>query len=98
MRLLDLLGGRRNEVRVARPCSSNPVLRASKLSRLFVISTAMLQQLPVHLSKQTVRQREAIAQPSHAVLERGNVVRDFDDIVERSARGFLELEQQQVGR
>ena len=48
------------------------------------------------LSDEPVGEREASAQPLQAVVQRGDVVRDFHDILHRRARLFLQLEQQEV--
>ena len=97
-RLLDERRRRRNEVRVPGPCSADPVLRPSKLARLLLAPAPPREQLLVHLANEAVRERKASAQPRHAVLERGHVVRHLHHIVERHAGRLLELEQQEVGQ
>lgn len=52
----------------------------------------------MHFAQQTVGEREASAQPGHAVFEGGDVIGDLHNIVEGYARRFAQLEEQQVGQ
>jgi len=51
----------------------------------------------VGLPDQAIGQREPFVQAREAVVERGDVVGHLDDVVQRHARRFVELEQEQVG-
>ena len=50
------------------------------------------------LADQAKRQWKVLAQAAQAVVHRGNVVGDLARVVDRDARGFLRLVQQQVGQ
>ena len=52
----------------------------------------------MHLAQQPVGEREALAQPGHAVFEGSHVVGDLHDVVEGHAGRLVELEEQQVGQ
>ncbi len=89
-------GGGRYEPGVAGAGAAEPVLAAAELSGLLVGATPAREQFFVHLAQQAVRDGEAFAQPGHAMLEGGDVVRDLHDVVERHAEGLVELEEQEV--
>jgi hypothetical protein len=50
----------------------------------------------VHLSQQSVRERESLSGSGEPVLEGSDVVGDLDDVVGRHAGSFFELEQEKV--
>jgi hypothetical protein len=72
-------------------------LRSSELARLSLTPSSPREQFLVRLANEPVRQRKAAAQPRHAVLERGHVVRHLYHIVKRHAGRFFQLEQQKIG-
>ena len=88
--------GRRHEDGVAGPGPADPVLRAAEFAGGLGAAASRRQQDGVHLADQAVRQREALAQAPQAVLEGGDVVRDFDDVIQRNAGCLRGLEEQQV--
>src|SRR6056297_2880281 len=85
-----------NECRISRTGSAQPVLGCSKLAGLLVGASPAREQPGVHLAKQPVRQGESVGHPGQSVIERIDVVRYLDDVVERDAGRFADLEQQQV--
>ena len=50
------------------------------------------------LADEATGQRKSTAQSFDAMLEGRDIVRHFRDIVERHARRFVQLEEQQVGQ
>jgi hypothetical protein len=68
-------------------------LGAPELARIFAAATPSGQKHPVNLADQAVRKREAAAQALESMLEGGDVIRHLHDIVERDARGLIELEE-----
>jgi hypothetical protein len=48
----------------------------------------------VNLANEAVREREAVAKPGESRVAGSHVVRYLDDVVERHARSFVELEKQ----
>ena len=86
------------EGRVARPGAADPVLRAAEVARVLVPSASARHQHTVDLPDQAVRQWKPPIEPAEPVSERGDVVRRLDDVVERSAGRFPDLQQQKVGQ
>lgn len=93
---LDFVGRRRHEVGAARSRATDPVLRAPELARQLLAAPRAGHQLGVHLADQAVAERESLAQAHHGVAESSHIVRDLDDVVDRHAGHFVELEEQQV--
>ena len=52
----------------------------------------------MRLAQEPARNREPFAQAGDAMLERGNVVGDLDDVIEWRARRIVQLEEHQVGQ
>jgi hypothetical protein len=71
--LIDQRRRRRYEVRVPRPGPADPVLRSSELAGLLLASAPAGEQLFVHLANEAVREREAVAESSHPMLQRGDI-------------------------
>src|SRR5690606_14596480 len=57
----DLVGGRRHELRVARPSAAAPVLAATEIARLLRRPAPARQQFTVHFANQPVGQRKPLA-------------------------------------
>jgi hypothetical protein len=90
---LDAMRRRGHEVGVPRPGAADPVLAPPKLAGALARPPTARQQDLVYLPDQAVREREPGSQPPHSMLERADVVRHFDDVVERNAWSLLQLEQ-----
>ena len=86
------------EYRVARPGSTDPVLRPSEMSRVLLAPASPRQQHPVDFPDEPVRQRKTALEPTASVFQRRYVVRGLDDVVEGSPRGFLDFEEEEVGQ
>ncbi len=52
----------------------------------------------MNLTNQPVGKRKSFAQALLSVLERGNEVGHLHDVVDRHARGFIQFEEQKVGK
>ena len=52
-------------------------------------------QAGVHLAKQAVAERKTLPETGHAMLQRGDVVGDFGDVVERRAARCIVFEEEE---
>jgi hypothetical protein len=52
----------------------------------------------VDVSDEPVREGETVGESRKAMIHRGDVVRDLDDVFVRNARHLVELEQQEIGK
>ena len=93
---LHLLRRRGDESRIAGPCAADPVLAAAKLTWLFVTAPAPGHERRVHFPQEAVREWKSLAQSSHTVLERSDVVGNLHHVVQRDAGRFLKFEEQEV--
>jgi hypothetical protein len=87
---------RRYKEGVAGARATDPVLAPAKLARLFLAPATAGEEAGVNLANEPYAQREALAQACETMLERRNVVRDLDHLVDRDARCLLHLEEEQV--
>ena len=94
----DFLRRRGHELGVARPGAAEPVLAGAKFAGLLGRAAPARQQPGVDFAQQPVAQRKAFAQARQAVFQRGDVVGDLGDVVERYAGRLVELEHQQIGQ
>ncbi len=76
---------RRDKRRIAGTSSADPVLRPAEFARCSVGPTPPAQQDGVNLAYESERERQAARNPTKPMLHRGDVVRDFLDIVKRNA-------------
>src|SRR5713101_174155 len=88
----------RDEVRVSWASPRNPVLRAAERSGVLTAPTSAGEESFVDLADEAVRERESVAEPREAMVERDDVVGDLFDVVDGYAWGFLQLEEQEVGQ
>src|SRR5690606_6737415 len=87
----------RHEVRQRGRRTTDPDLALAELARLLAGAAPATQQQRVHFPDQAQGQREVVlAQAPEAVVERGDVVGHLLHVVQRHARRFFQLEQQQV--
>lgn len=96
--LHDQVRWRGNEQRIAWPCAADPVLSAAKFAWVLVLAAAFGKQDFVDFPNQPKGQREVFPQAPQPVIHGGDVVGNFAGIVDRNARGFFRLKQQQVGQ
>ena len=94
----DPMWWRRHEQRVTGSCAADPVLRAAEFTGILVLAAALCQQDFVDFADQAKRQRKILAQAGQAMVHGGDVVGDLARVVDRHARGFLGLVQQQIGQ
>ena len=94
----DELGWRRNEGRSSRAGSPDPVLAFPELARLFVAAPTLRQKDFMDLPDEPQGKRKAPAKPLEAMVQRGDVVGDFLDVVQRTARHLVILKEEQVGK
>jgi hypothetical protein len=87
---------RRHESGVSRSRATNPVLGAAEFARILPASAAAGEEDSVDLSNQAIRKWEPVAQSSETVVERGDVVGDLGYVVQRHARRFIQLEEEQI--
>ena len=95
-RALDLLRRGGNKVCIAGATTSDPVLRPAELAGGEVLPAATRQQVGMHLTDQSVREREPLPKPRHAMLQSQDIVGDLDHVVEGSAGGVIEFKEQEV--
>src|SRR5512134_1180540 len=67
--IAHLACGRRHKRRVARPRAANPDLRAAQLAWRLASSSRVIEQYPMDLADEPVRDRQARAQQLHAALQ-----------------------------
>ena len=97
-RRLDLLPWRRHIASVAGAGAAEPVLRAPELAWGLVGAAARLQQPLVNLSQQAIAERQAAGLDRiDPVVQRGDVVDGFFDVLDRRSGRHLVLEEEQVG-
>src|SRR5690606_909635 len=92
----DVLWRRRHELGVPGTSATDPNLAGPELSGPLFGTATLSEQNSMDLANQAARERESLTQAGQAVVERCDVGRDFDDVVERDAGRFLQLEQEQV--
>ena len=51
----------------------------------------------MNFANESVRERKPFAKSSESVIEGGDIIRDFHDVVERNAGRLLELEEKEIG-
>jgi len=71
-------------------------LRAAELARVLAAAPAARKQHAVDLADEVIGERKASPQARDPVLESRDVVRDLDHVIERHARRFVQLKEQQV--
>ena|GEM_PF-2456899 len=93
---LSFLRRRRHEHRIAWARSTEPVPGSPKLAWHFVAAASVLQKDRVHLPQQPIRKREPFVQAPQTVCHRGDVPRDFLDVIELDAGRLTELVGQEI--
>lgn len=87
---------RGNECRTTGPAAADPVLAASKFTRVLVAAEVISQQHAVHFSEQPERQRQSLFQKTHAMIEGRDIVADLAYVIKRYPWFLIQLIQQQV--
>src|SRR5690606_69168 len=77
---------------------ADPILGAPKLARVLAASSPAGQQNTVDLPDQAIREGKLFTKARQPVVERSNVIGDFDHVLEWHARRLVQLEKQKVGK
>jgi len=96
--VFDLRVGWGNEGGVARTCSTNPVLGAAKLTRVLDAAPTPREQDAVDFADEPVGKRKTLLQALEAMIEGGDVVGNFRHVLDRNARGFVQFEEEKIGK
>jgi hypothetical protein len=88
------IGGRRDEKCIPRTGSSNPVLAAAKFAGSSFATPASSQEYAMDLAQQTKRNRKPFFEPVQTVLNCGDIVRGFLQIVHKRGGTDSMLEEQ----
>src|SRR5688572_1688484 len=83
-------------MRVSRATAADPVLAAPILPRHLPLPPAPRQQDAVDLADQPARQGKASAQTLEAMVERPDIVRDLDHVLQGNAGRLLQLEEEEI--
>ena len=87
---------RRNKGGIARPRSTNPVLRCAELAWLLVAAPPFGKKDRMHLADQAQRNRKTFTDTLQAMFQRGNIRRHFCHIIDGDAGHFAAFMEQQI--
>ena len=92
--VLESMRRRRDEMGVARPGPTDPILSAAKLARRLFAAAALGKQDGMHFPDKSVRQWKTFAQPIYPVFQRRHISRNLRNVIKRHPRTLVQLEKE----